>query len=138
MPSPLPAEPLSAAPGPDDLAYLAPDREEPPLPDEARNAAARVASAPTAPVEAGAGFLNIRFTRGADPGRIVTAMQELRAVLKARPGDTRVVFHVPQPSGEALPMEIRSGVAYDTELVAEVQRRLGEGLVRLEVRQRDA
>jgi DNA polymerase-3 subunit alpha len=134
-PPPQPAEPLSAVPAPDDMAALAPDRDEPPLPDEAREAVARASSAPTAPVEAGAGFLNIRFTRGADPTRIVTAMQELRAVLKERPGDTRVVFHVPQPSGEALPMEVRFGVAYDMELVAEVQRRLGEGLVRLEIRQ---
>jgi hypothetical protein len=60
-------------------------------------------------------------------------MQELRSVLKARPGDTRVVFHVPQVSGATLPMEVRFGVAYDSDLVAEVHRRLGEGLVRLEV-----
>jgi hypothetical protein len=60
-------------------------------------------------------------------------MQELRAVLKAHPGATRVVFHVPQPNGETFPMEVRFAVAYDAELVAEVQRRLGEGLVRLEI-----
>jgi hypothetical protein len=30
-------------------------------------------------------------------------------------------------------MELRGGVAYDAELVAEVRRRLGEGLVKLEV-----
>jgi hypothetical protein len=30
-------------------------------------------------------------------------------------------------------MEVRSGVAYDAELLAEVRRRLGEGLVHLEV-----
>jgi hypothetical protein len=30
-------------------------------------------------------------------------------------------------------MEVRSGVAYDAELLAEVQRRLGEGLVRLDL-----
>jgi DNA polymerase-3 subunit alpha len=132
-PAPAPAEPLSAAPAPDDLASLAPDRDEPPLPDEARNAAARASAAPTTPLEAGGGLLNIRFTRGADAGRIVTAMQELRAVLKAHPGATRVVFHVPQPNGETFPMEVRFAVAYDAELVAEVQRRLGEGLVRLEI-----
>jgi hypothetical protein len=120
-------------PAPDDLAAHSPDRDEPPLPDEARNAAARASAAPTAPLEAGSGLLNIRFTRGADPSRIVTAMQELRAVLKDRPGATRVVFHVPQPNGDTLPMEVRFAVAYDSELVAEVQRRLGEGLVRLEV-----
>jgi DNA polymerase-3 subunit alpha len=132
-PPPLPGQPLSAVPAPDDLAALSPDREEPPLPDEARDAAARASAAPTTPLEAGSGLLNIRFTRGANPTRIVTALTELRAVLKARPGATRVVFHVPQPSGETLPMEVRFGVAYDSELVAEVRRRLGEGLVRLEI-----
>ena len=33
--------------------------------------------------------------------------------------------------GQALPMELRAGVAYDAELLAEVRRRLGEGLVDL-------
>jgi len=44
-----------------------------------------------------------------------------------------VVFHIPAPGGGTLPLEIRSGVAYDAELLAEVHRRLGEGLVRLEL-----
>ena len=95
-PPPLPAEPLSAAPSPDDLATLAPDREEPPLPDEARAVAARASAAPTAPLEAPeSGILAVRFTRGADTSRIVWAMEELRAMLKQRPGSTRVVFHIP-------------------------------------------
>jgi hypothetical protein len=43
-----------------------------------------------------------------------------------------VVLHVPAPSGgAALPMELRRGVAYDAELLAEVRRRLGEGIVEL-------
>ena len=128
-----PLEPLSAVPSPDDLATLAPEREEPPLPDEARAVAARASDAPTAPLEAPAsGILNVSFTRGAAAGRIVVAMEELRAVFKERPGETRVVFHIPDRSG-TLPMEIRGGVAYDAELVAEIGRRLGEGLVRLEL-----
>ena len=130
----LPAEPLASAPAPDDLAALAPEREEPALPDEARAVAARASSAPTAPLEAHAsGILNVRFTRGADTARIVVAMEELRAMLKERPGGTRVVFHLPGPGGASLPMEVRGGVAYDAELLSEVQRRLGEGLVRLEL-----
>jgi hypothetical protein len=60
-------------------------------------------------------------------------MEELSAMLKQRPGATRVVFHIPQQGGSTLPMEVRPGVAYDTELLAEVGRRLGEGLVRLEI-----
>jgi hypothetical protein len=128
----LPGEPLSSVPAPADLAFLAPDREEPPLPDEERAVAVRASAAPTVPLEAPeSGILNVRFTRGADTGRIVTAMEELRAMLKERPGATRVVFHLPQPGGTTLPMEVRGGVAYDAELLAEAQRRLGEGLVHL-------
>ena len=53
-------------------------------------------------------------------------------LLRDRPGATRVVIHVPSPgAGESLPMELRWGVAYDAELLAEVRRRLGEGLVDL-------
>jgi len=137
-PSP-PSEPLASVPAPDDLATLAPEREEPPLPDEARAVAARASAAPTAPLEAPAsGILNVRFTRGAETARIVLAMEELRAMLKERPGATRVVFHLPGPGGATLPMEVRGGVAYDAELLAEVGRRLGEGLVRLQLSTQDA
>jgi hypothetical protein len=130
----LPVEPISYVPAPKDFDALAPDREEPPLPDEARAVAARASAAPTAPLEAPeTGVLQVRFTRGAETDRIVWAMEELRAMLKERPGSTRVVFHIPAPGGGTLPLEIRSGVAYDAELLAEVHRRLGEGLVRLEL-----
>jgi hypothetical protein len=57
-------------------------------------------------------------------------MQAFRTLLRERPGSTRVVVHVPAPGGSALPMELR-GVAYDAELLAEVRRRLGEGVVEL-------
>jgi hypothetical protein len=130
----LPAEPISSVPAPNDFAAFAPDREEPPLPDEARDVAARASAAPTTPLEAPeTGILQVRFTRGADTDRIVWAMEELRTMLKERPGSTRVVFHIPAPGGGTLPLEIRSGVAYDAELLAEVRRRLGEGLVRLDL-----
>ena len=42
-----------------------------------------------------------------------------------------MVLHVPSPGGEALPMELRTGIAYDAELLAEVDRRLGRGIVEL-------
>ena len=131
---PAPAAPISAAPTPDDFATFAPDREEPPLPDEAQAAADRDSAAPTQPLEVPASStLDVRFTRGADTERILLALTELRAVFKERPGGTRVVFHIPADKGATQPMEIRGGVAYDAELLAEVRRRLGEGLVRLEV-----
>jgi DNA polymerase-3 subunit alpha len=134
VPPPAPAEPLAAEPSPEDLAALAPDREEPPLPEEARAVAARASAAPTAPLEASEqGVLRVRFTRGAETTRIVWAMEELKAMFKERPGATRVVFDLPGPGGATLPMEIHRGVAYDAELLAEARRRLGEGLVRLEL-----
>ncbi len=129
----LPDEPMGSVPGPDDLAALAPDRDEPPLPDEARAAVARASAAPTEPREAPeSGLLNVHFTRGADTNRIVWAMEELRGIFRAHPGATKVILRVPA-SGGSLPLEIRSGVAYDAELLAEVHRRLGEGLVRIEL-----
>jgi hypothetical protein len=58
-------------------------------------------------------------------------METIRALVRERPGETKVVVHVPAPGGAALPMELKEPVAYDAELLAEVQRRLGEGLVEL-------
>jgi hypothetical protein len=59
-------------------------------------------------------------------------MEQVKALLRDRPGTTRVVIHIPAPGGgAALPMELRRGVAYDAELLAEVRRRLGDGLVDL-------
>jgi hypothetical protein len=76
----------------------------------------------------------VRFARHAAPERLVGAMEAFKAVLRDRPGATRVVIHVPGPSGgEALPMELRRGVAYDAELLAEVRRRLGEGVIDLQL-----
>jgi hypothetical protein len=60
-------------------------------------------------------------------------METFRQLARERPGETRVVVHVPAPGGTALPMELRAGVAYDAELVAEIRRRLGEGVVQLSV-----
>jgi DNA polymerase-3 subunit alpha len=131
--APLVPAPSSAF-GADESPFPASEREDPPLPEEAQAAAVCESAAPTQPLEAPAsGVLNVRFTRGADTARIVLALSELRAVLKDRPGSTRVVFHIPTEKGTTQPMEIRGGVAYDTELLSEVNRRLGEGLVKLEV-----
>ena len=71
-----------------------------------------------------------RVTPG--PDRVVSAMQAFKGVLRERPGATRVVVHVPAPGGSALPMELQ-GVAYDAELVAEVRRRVGDGIIDLQL-----
>jgi hypothetical protein len=76
--------------------------------------------------------LHVRFETAAGTDRLIGAMEQFKALMLDRPGATRVVIHVPGPGGgAALPMELRRGVAYDAELLAEVRRRLGEGLVDL-------
>ena len=107
--------------------------EEPPLPDEARAVAAAAAEAPSRPVEASPGaILNVRFSRDAGPDRVVSAMQAFKGVCasgRARRGSSSTCR---RPGGSALPMELR-GVAYDAELVAEVRRRVGEGIIDLQL-----
>ena len=130
---PAAPEPVTGTVEPADLEALAPDREEPPLPDEARAAARGVASAQTAPREAGPdGRLHVRFSAGIPADDLQAAMAEVRDVLRSRPGATRVTIHLPQgPGRPALPMELRAGVAYDAELAAEVGRRLRPGIAEL-------
>jgi hypothetical protein len=82
-------------------------------------------------VEAAPGaVLNVHFAREAGTDRVLSAMQAFKVVMRERPGATQVVVHVPAPGGHTLPMELR-GVAYDAELVAEVRRRVGEGVIDL-------
>ncbi|HEX9550825.1 MAG TPA: DNA polymerase III subunit alpha [Candidatus Limnocylindrales bacterium] len=101
--------------------------DEPPLPDEARIRAVAEAGAVTAPLEAAGQdhVLHVRFG-GAPADQLVRAMELFRQLVRERPGETRVVVHVPAPGGSALPMELKQAVAYDAELLAEVHRRLGE------------
>lgn len=85
------------------------------------------------PVDAGPStVLHVKFTSMAPSDRVVGAMETFKSVLRDRPGETRVIIHVPAPGGGApLPMELRRGVAYDAELLAEIRRRLGEGVVEI-------
>jgi hypothetical protein len=130
LPRIVPAEPVPTDLEPEDLARLGPDDDEPPLPDEASALVAEAAAAPTAPLEAGADqVLHVRFSGGIGTEG---AMEAFRQLIRARPGATRVVIHVPGGrSGVPLPMELRTGVAYDAELLAEVRRRLGPSAVEL-------
>jgi DNA polymerase-3 subunit alpha len=131
LPRIAPAEPLTTDPesaGPSDAEHDL----EPALPDEARARLAAEAVAATSPLEATGArtTLHVRFG-GVPAAQVVAAMETFRQVARERPGETRVVIHVPGQGGSALPMELRSGVAYDAELLAEVRRRLGEGIVDL-------
>jgi hypothetical protein len=126
LPSIDPGEPYPGDLEPQDLRSFGPEIDEPALPDEARDRAQAAASAPTVPTEASSGrVLHVRFSGGASAER---TMEELRGLIRARPGATRVVLHVPVSRGGELPMELRSGVAYDADLLAEVTRRLGAGV----------
>ena len=106
------------------------DDDEPPLPIELASRELSRAQAATLPVEAAGRALHIRFGR-VEQDRIVDAFQQLRAMIHERPGDTRVVLHVPSGPGRDQRMELRMGVAYDGELVTLLGRTLGEGSVRL-------
>ncbi|HET9456701.1 MAG TPA: OB-fold nucleic acid binding domain-containing protein, partial [Candidatus Limnocylindrales bacterium] len=134
LPGITPGAPIPTYLEPPGLERIAPDRDvEPALPDEARSQAAEAADAATPPVDAAPdATLHVRFAGGAATDRVVGAMEAFKGLLVERPGSTRVVLHVPAPTGAgSLPMELRRGVAYDAELLAEVRRRLGEGIVEL-------
>jgi hypothetical protein len=105
---------------------------EPALPDEARSRVVAEAAAATEPTEAAApgSVLHVSFG-GVPAAQLVAAMKAFRQLTLDRPGETRVVVHVPAVAGGTLPMELRNGIAYDADLLAEVRRRLGEGVVDL-------
>ena len=135
LPPIAPAEPVPLYP---DSPFAPPDDDrddEPPIPDEPRLRLVTEAFASTVPAEADPSrVLHVRFAAGAGADLVVSGMEALREILRGRPGETRVVIHVPQGSGrDPLPMELRTGVAWDAELLAEVRRRLGEGIVELEL-----
>jgi DNA polymerase-3 subunit alpha len=126
LPAIDPADPFPGDTEPEDLRAIGPEIDEPALPDEARRWAQAAAAAPTVQTEASADqVLHVRFAGGATAER---TMEELRTLIRTRPGATRVVLHVPGARGGELPMELRSGVAYDADLLAEVTRRLGSGV----------
>jgi hypothetical protein len=137
LPRIAPAEPISTYSEPVGFAAPAeggrsdPD-DEPALPDEARERVALASQAPTPQIESQPDqVLHVRFG-GATSDRLVLAMETFKNLLRERPGATRVVLHVPAPTGGgSLPMELSRRVAYDAELLSEVRRRLGEGLVDL-------
>jgi len=138
LPRIAPAEPIGTYAEPAGVAPTAvrgdDEDDEPPLPDEARARVAHESQAPTTQVESQPDqVLHVRFGGGASD-RLVLAMETFRTLLRERPGGTRVVIHVPATSGSgSLPMELSRRVAYDAELLAEVRRRLGDGLVDLQL-----
>jgi hypothetical protein len=126
IPPQEPVEPISGPSQPPAFEGLAPDGgDEPPLPDEASAAVAEAARARTAQVEAGPDqVLHISFAPAPDE-RIVAAFEQLKALIKSRPGSTPVVLHIPAGPRRSQEMRLGVGIAYDAELLAEVVRRFG-------------
>jgi hypothetical protein len=130
LPAIAPAEPIPTYVEPPTGADRDDEHDEPALPDEARSQAADAATRATLPIEAGPNqVLHVRFG-GPSADRILEAMRWFRELIRNRPGDTRVLVHLDVAGLEALPMELRP-VAYDAELLADVRRRFGEGVVEL-------
>ncbi len=102
--------------------------DESALPPEAAQAEARQAAAPTRPIEAAGATLHLRF--GALSGdELADAFAGVREILGGRPGQTSVMLQVPLGDGRTQPMELRTRVAYDAELLAELERRFGGSVV---------
>jgi hypothetical protein len=105
--------------------------DEPALPEEVVAELIAAEQEPTLPVQAAPGqVLHVHFEPGGQD-QIVGAMRQLREIVHERPGDTALVLHIPAGGGRVQRMELRSGVAYDAELVATISRRLGARTLRL-------
>jgi hypothetical protein len=114
------------------LEAISPELDEPALPAEAVAAAVAASQAGTEPLAALPGqALHVRF-EGAASDVLVAAARTVRELVHDHPGETAVVLHVPAPGG-AREMLLQPRVAYDAELMADVRRRLGERLVRIEL-----
>jgi DNA polymerase-3 subunit alpha len=133
LPAQEPLEPVTGPSQPPAFDGLAADgSEEPPLPDEASAAVASAAGAGTVPVTAVPDqVLHIRFASASDE-RMVSAFEELKGLIKSRPGDTSVVLHIPSGPGRTQEMRLGVRIAYDAELVAEIGRRFN-GLLQLQL-----
>ena len=133
LPPIAPAEPVSTYPATAGRRPAVPTQDdEPPVPDEAR---ARIVADATRrrAVDAGRTPSSTSGSPGGAPSdRVVGAMETFKA-RPARPAGRDPGRHPRAGAGRrrALPMELRRGVAYDAELLAEVRRRLGDGLVDL-------
>ena len=105
--------------------------------DAASPSAAALAGTMTSPdpVEIPAdAVLHIKFKARQTVEETIRAMEIVKGELRARPGATRVVVHIPQAGGaHLLPMEQRTGVAWDAGLPAILRDRVGGEGIELEL-----
>ncbi|MEP7159022.1 MAG: OB-fold nucleic acid binding domain-containing protein, partial [Chloroflexota bacterium] len=105
--------------------------DEAPLPEEVVAELISAEQLPTEPVQAAAGkSLHLTFMPGAAE-EVEAAFKVLREIVHERPGETPLVLHIPAGGGRVQRMELRVGVAYDAELIALINRRLGQRFVRV-------
>ena len=129
---------VERSPEPASVAGMNPELDEPPLPPEAVRELVADATAATSPIAARPGqALHVRFA-GGTAELVVAAARTIREVIHEHPGETPVVLHIPTAAGRSQPMQLRRAVAYDAELLADVRRRLGLALVRLELVESEA
>jgi DNA polymerase-3 subunit alpha len=104
-------------------------------PDLARPDAGRGAMLNADPVEIPPGtVLHIKFKARQSVEETIRAMEIVKRELRSRPGSTRVVVHIPQAGGsQLLPLEQRSGVAWDAGLPAILRDRVGGDGIELEL-----
>ncbi len=126
-------DPADGLPEPTSLVSLETASEEPPFPEEAQRLVAAFAEAPTVALTSRPDqALHVRFTITAAES-VSRGFETLRAVVHDHPGETPLVVHIPAARGGTQAMQLRRGVAYDGELLHDLERRLGPGLVRLEL-----
>jgi DNA polymerase-3 subunit alpha len=78
--------------------------------------------------------LHIKFKARQSVEETIRTMEIVKGELRSRPGATRVVVHIPQAGGaQLLPMEQRSGVAWDAGLPAILRDRVGGDGIELEL-----
>lgn len=78
--------------------------------------------------------LHIKFKARQSVDETIRVMEIVKGELRARPGATRVVVHIPQAGGtQLLPMEQRNGVAWDAGLPAILRDRVGGDGIELEL-----
>ena len=107
--------------------------DEPPFPDDVVATVVAAQEEPTLPMEASSDqALHVHFERGSQD-QVVQAFGTLRAIIHERPGETHVVLHVPTADGRMQRMDLRVGVAYDSELLSMIERRVGRRAVELKL-----
>jgi DNA polymerase-3 subunit alpha len=109
------------------------DAAAPAEPPPAEPLAGAMSNPDPAEIPAGA-VLHIKFKARQSVEETIRAMEIVKGELRSRPGATRVVVHIPQAGGaQLLPMEQRSGVAWDAGLPAILRDRVGGDGIELEL-----